>query len=438
MILEKIYKFYLSSGTIITDSRKINPGSVFFGIGKKNGEGIHNGSHFAKEALESGASCVVVNHPEWRGKWSEEEPVFYVEDAEQALQDLAVFHRKQLRIPIIAIAGSNGKTTTKELIQAVLSQKMSCYATEGNLNNHLGLPLSILRIRPTHEIAILEIGANHLGETKFLCELLRPDFGLLTNTGKDHMGEYGSFENIIKANKELYDWFEKEGGKVFVNHRDDLLVECAQQVRDKYFYGEKGDTVAVNVIQEPILEVELIIEEQKEQIKTSLFGAFWKDSLCAAACIGNYFGVSNQQIASALSHYKPQSLRSQWIGWKGNQVLLDCYNANPSSMASLIDAVQSSKPEPKLLVLGEMLELGEFSKSEHIEILEKIDFEKVQNLFLYGEEFRVLEFAHPKAKWFQDKNILKEAIEKWAEQNQGYIYVKGSRSNRLETIFELI
>ena len=438
MNIESLYKLYSRYPHITIDNRKVIKDSIFFAVGRKDERGVHRGCQFAEAALEAGAAAVVVNDALLLQQYKGDERWIFVDDCETALQQLGRFHREMLEIPVIAIAGSNGKTTTKELVQAVLSTKYVCFSTPGNLNNHLGVPLSLLQIGKHFELAVLEVGANHLDETAFLCRLVQPTYGLVTNCGKDHLGEYGSFENVIKANKELYDYFEENGGLVFVNGRDNILCETSSAVEQRILYGDDNSSVRAEITGSPLLELDLFINDESAIVKTALFGDFWRDAVLAAAQIGHQFGIDIHDIAAAISAYRPAALRSQMLEWKGNTLLLDCYNANPSSMEVFIRAAQQSPEMPKLLILGEMLELGEYSDEEHQYLLDKqIDYTRFEKVIIIGNEFTIVSL--PGVENLQHFNDRNEA-QLWLKNNmladkKYYIYVKGSRGNRLEEIF---
>ena len=437
MAIEKLYELYIKYPYVTIDTRKVFEDVIFFGVGSKNKFGVHRGCQFAEEALAAGAAYVIINDPVLKAAHQDDPRWIFVDDCELCLQQLARYHREQLNIPIVAIAGSNGKTTTRALMELVLSQKYRCFATPGNLNNHLGVPLSLLKINATHEIAVLEVGANHIGETLFLCRLVQPTYGLVTNCGKDHLGEYGSFENVIKANKELYDYFETAGGLVFVNGRDDILMEISAQCPQRIIYGDDENTLRGEVLHSPILPMRIWINEESRDVKTALFGDFWRDAVLTAAQVGYQFGLSIDQIKWAIEAYRPDALRSELIEWNGHSVLLDCYNANPSSMEVFIRATQSSPEVPKILILGEMLELGEYTEEEHQYLLDKvIDEKRFDKILLVGAEFSKINLPkNSKIKHFESTLLAQRW---WSSQvfiQGGCIYVKGSRGNKLETLF---
>lgn len=438
MEIESLYQLYKRYPHITIDNRKVIKDSIFFSVGRKDEYGVHRGCQYAEAALDAGAALVVVNDFELYEKHKKDTRWFYTNDCETTLQQLSRYHREKLEIPVIAIAGSNGKTTTKELVHSVLSSKYCCFSTPGNLNNHLGVPLSLLQIGKHHEIAILEVGANHLDETAFLCRLVQPTYGLVTNCGKDHLGEYGSFENVIKANKELYDYFEENGGLVFVNGRDEILCKISKAVEQRILYGDDNSSVRAEITGSPLLELDLWINDRSAKVKTALFGDFWRDAVLAAAQIGHQFGVDINEISEAISAYRPAALRSQMLEWKGSTLLLDCYNANPSSMEVFVRAAQQSPEVPKILILGEMLELGEYSDEEHQYLVDKqIDYERFEQIVLIGSEFTKINL--PKLEnllHFKDRNDAQLWLKNNMKESENYyVYVKGSRGNRLEELF---
>ncbi|MCP4437351.1 MAG: UDP-N-acetylmuramoyl-tripeptide--D-alanyl-D-alanine ligase [Aureispira sp.] len=435
MNIHTLYQAYTKQPEVYIDTRKITEGSIFFALGVLDKKGVHRGNQFAEQAIEEkGAAFAVINDPALKAKHADDHRYFLVKNGEAALQALAKQHRQQLNIPIIGIAGSNGKTTAKELLHNILSKQYKTFSTRGNLNNHLGVPLSLLQIDASYEMAILEIGANHLEETYFLSQIIEPDYGLVTNCGKDHLGEYGSVENIIKANKELYDFLEESEGLAFVNAQDPVLLKASQAVSHLSYYGKETDSYA-KITKRPLLGLNLTIQEETIAIQTKLFGAFWLDTIIGVAHIGNHFGISAQQIKKAVEEYHPAALRSQQLQWKNNSVLLDCYNANPSSMEVFLQELQQAPLFNAILILGEMLELGEYSQTEHQELVDSIDYSHFEQVIFVGEEFTRIQL--PSHQNSQHINTTKEAIEwvngqKWAKKS---FFVKGSRGNRLEDLF---
>ncbi|MGH1339428.1 MAG: UDP-N-acetylmuramoyl-tripeptide--D-alanyl-D-alanine ligase [Aureispira sp.] len=434
--MNTLYHYYQQHPVVFIDTRKKVVGGIFVAVGQKDERGCHRGNAFAHKALASGqAAYAFINDPALKKAQADDPRYVLVEDGEKALQELAQAHLKQLDCRIIAIAGSNGKTTFKELLHQILCKKYHVFSTQGNLNNHLGVPLSVLSLTAEHELAILELGANHLGETRFLAELVQPDYGVVTNCGKDHLGEYGSVENIIKANKELYDVLAEGGKTAFVQQDNALLLQMATAVQKKIMYGGATSTQAT-VVETPFLKINLQLGEEEWNIQSQLFGAFWIETLLGVAAVGHYFEVSGVAIKAAIEAYHPAALRSEQITWQNHRVLLDCYNANPSSMQVFLQAIQESNLQGnKVLVLGEMGELGAYSAEEHQALLEQIAWEQYQTVYAFGAAF--LEINLPKRvdfKHFLDRTPLKIALAGIDEPSS--IFVKGSRSNRLEALFQ--
>jgi UDP-N-acetylmuramoyl-tripeptide--D-alanyl-D-alanine ligase len=435
--MKALYQHYLKHPFVFIDTRKDLSNGIFVAVGQKDARGAHRGNQFAELAINSGkAAYAIINDAELKEKYVKDERYILVEDGEKALQEFAKYHRKRLNCPILAIAGSNGKTTIKELLHRVLSHQYKTFSTQGNLNNHLGVPLSLLSIDNSYEMAILEIGANHLEETRFLAELIEPDYGLVTNCGKDHLGEYGSIENIIKANKELYDVLNETNKPAFVCQNDALLVKISEDLSNRIFYGQNA-SVNAKVLSRPFLKFELSIDSAKWLVQTNLFGTFWLDALLGAAAVGNYFKVDAANIKKGLESYHPAALRSQLIRWKDNKVLLDCYNANPSSMEVFLAEIQESNlEEGKVLILGEMLELGDYSQNEHQKLVNEIDLNQFEAVLLVGASFLEIELPAVKnLQHFETRNAVKEFILA-QDYKEHYFFVKGSRGNRLENLFE--
>ena len=437
--IEQLYQYYQQHPHVFTDTRKARKGGIFFAIGQKDkrGKGIHRGNNFAIEAIERlGAAYAVVNDPTLEQHPKYAAHFLLVEDCEHTLQQLAQHHRQQLGIPVIAIAGSNGKTTTKELLHRVLEKNYRVFSTQGNLNNHLGVPLSMLQIDSSVELALLELGANHLGETAFLAQLTMPDYGIITNCGKDHLGEYGSVENVIKANGELFDYLALNTGHAFVNGDDPIILRLSTKVKNRSFYGREQE-VSAQITKRPLIELELSIGEVVSRVQTQLFGAFWLDTLIGVAHIAHHFGVAPITIKNGIEAYSPASLRSQQISWQGHSVLLDCYNANPSSMDVFIVAVQESASTSKILILGEMLELGKYSQKEHLRLLNQIDYQAFEQVIVIGKVFQAIERPNQSQLiYLEDTIALKNYLERHKSWNkETAFFVKGSRENKLETIF---
>lgn len=437
--IAELYTVYKACTAVYIDTRKSLKGGLFFALGQKNTRGVHRGNAFAEQALESGqAAFVVINDPDLKQKYLKDNRFIFVEDAEKALQALAAYHRNQLDIPIFAIAGSNGKTTTKELVHSVLSLNKKVFSTKGNLNNHLGVPLSLLSIDAQYDVAILEIGANHLGETAFLANLIAPDYGLVTNCGKDHLGEYGSVENIVRANKELYDVLAERGKIALVHEENAQLVEMSAAVENRLLYGSKS-ALKAKITQRPMLGVHLSYKAESITLNTQLFGAFWLDTVLNVAAVALELGCTLEQVKKGIEAYKPAALRSELLNWKGAEVILDCYNANPSSMEVFLDEIEQSNEEKSTyLVLGEMLELGDYSKAEHQILVDRVVKMKAETVLFVGACFDPIDFSSvgqaAQVHHLKDYKAVAAFLEKEAVADTR-IYVKGSRGNRLEQSF---
>ncbi|RZA09143.1 MAG: UDP-N-acetylmuramoyl-tripeptide--D-alanyl-D-alanine ligase [Moraxellaceae bacterium] len=366
MEIEAIYNIYLQHPNICNDTRKITQGCIYWAI---KGERF-DGNTFAQEALDQGAAYAVVDD----AIYATNEKCLLVEDSLKALQDLATYHRNQLKIPVVAITGSNGKTTTKELMLRVLSQKLKTFATPGNLNNHIGLPLSLLQLTKNHEAAIIELGANHQNENAFLCEICQPDCGIITNIGKDHLEGFGGMDGVEKANMELFDYLKKHNKTAFVN-LDDERIKRNMNALEHFSYSAymEADVFGEVTAKFPLLKAKISSKKTGKtfEVETQLFGSFQLYNLLAATLVGEYFGVETEQIKQALESYQPQNNRSQIIKQNSNTIILDAYNANPSSMSPAVKDFEAYPTEKKVLLLGDMFELGEDSAKEHKAILKQ-------------------------------------------------------------------
>ncbi|MEI9918843.1 MAG: UDP-N-acetylmuramoyl-tripeptide--D-alanyl-D-alanine ligase [Bacteroidota bacterium] len=422
MRIEDLYQKFLSSTGISTDTRMITPGSVFFALkGPK-----FNANEFAAEALKKGASYAVVDEKTFQVN----DKCILVDDGLKALQDLARYHRSQLKIPVVALTGSNGKTTSKELLSAVLSKKFATHATKGNLNNHIGVPLTILSINSSVEIAVIEMGANHVGEIAELCTIASPTHGFITNIGKAHIGTFGGFENIVKGKTELYDHLLKNNGTIFVNSQNPLLADLAKKLRSVVWYPAGCTLISSN----PFLLVEA---ENGDQVQTQLTGAYNFENVAAALCIGKFFGVDTAKANAAVSAYTPSNMRSQVVKKDTNTIILDAYNANPSSMAAAIENISAMQADNKTLILGDMFELEEEAEKEHKAIGKLIKDKGFKNVYLCGSLFRSALTEIPNAKQFDKKDQLIEELKKNPIKDST-ILVKASRGIGLEAIVEYL
>ena len=429
MTIPAVYDLLQPLHKISTDSRKVKPGDVYFAL-----RGEHfNGNDFADHALRSGASFAVVDDD----RLPRNEKFILVENVLHTLQELSVYHRHQFSIPVIAVTGTNGKTTTKELINIILSQRFRTVSTEGNLNNHIGVPLTLLSITRETEMAIVEMGANHPGEIDFLCNLASPGFGLITNVGKAHLEGFGSFLAILQTKTELYRYLKNHSGSVFLNHDDNLLKNHASGIKQiTYGFNRNNLISAQQIFADPFVHLVLRSEDQEILINSKLPGKYNAQNILAAACIGTYFGIDLIHIKSAVESYKSVNNRSQIIQTENNQILLDAYNANPSSMEQAIKEFAGSWDGEKVLILGDMMELGAESEKEHQAILELIGNSGIHEVYLVGSIFTR---NNTERSWhcFQDSELARIWFEHHQIKNKT-ILIKGSRSIRLEVLASVL
>lgn len=432
---EELHKHFLNSGQhLCTDTRKLEKGAVFFALKGAN----FNANEFAQKAIDEGCSFAVIDEE----KYAINSKMLLVEDVLTALQQLANYHRRQFNIPVLAITGSNGKTTNKELINAVLSKKYNVLATVGNLNNHIGVPLTLLNLNNKHEFAIIEMGANHQGEIAALCNMAEPDFGLITNIGKAHLEGFGGEEGVKKGKSELYKYLKLKNGKVFVNGDDDVLYELAFE-NDKITYGAKKlyDVIGKDFSAGETVSLKFTTRYGEKDfgkltlINTQIFGLYNFVNCLAAACVGNYFKVGDDLIKEALENYQPNMNRSQMVKTQRNTIILDAYNANPHSMKAAIENFAKNKTEQKLLLLGDMFELGEYSAEEHKKIVQLLKENKLENAILVGDEFfKTEENTFKKFKTTEEcKTYLKEIA-----VSGNTVLIKGSRGMKMETLQEVL
>lgn len=426
MDIKDLYAIFLNSKGISTDTRQIIPGSIFFALKGAN----FNGNQFAKDALGKGAAFAVVDeqlHPA-------DDKYILVSDALETLQKLANHHRKQLGIPVIAITGSNGKTTTKELINAVLSKKYRTQATKGNLNNHIGVPLTLLSIPQGTEIAIVEMGANHQKEIEGYCKVAEPTHGIITNIGKAHLEGFGSAEGVKKAKGELFDYLLATNGKAFINSKNETLKSISKFKDPIYFPGENDFYSCQFLDASPFIRFRA---ENGEIVSTQLIGKYNFENIASALCIGKFFEVNDEDANNAVASYVPQNNRSQVVRRKNNEIILDAYNANPSSMKAAIENFMNIKKDKKAMVLGDMFELGQESRKEHEALGKLISSLNFDLILLCGKEMRYAkDFCHH-ATYFKDKQELEQWLQSQHLDNYE-ILIKGSRGMGLETIVEFI
>jgi len=433
MQIQELYQDYLKVRSVSIDTRKIISGTIFFCL-----HGQNNGNQYAQEALEKGASKVVMDDLELYNRLEDKSSVFLVKDSLKCLQELAIYHRNQLTIPVIGITGSNGKTTTKELIYSVLSEKFQVFATQGNLNNHIGVPLSILSILPEHEIAVIEMGANHQKEIAFLCTISQPSLGLITNIGKAHLEGFGGIEGIMKGKKELYDYLKENSKQVFIYSGDFRLLKMSEGIENKIYYGVNGnESVSGKVIQEfPYLEIAWKYSpalDYTHLAKTQLTGSYNLPNLLAGISMGKYFNLSPFEIQKGLEKYDPQNNRSQLKSLGSNQFILDYYNANPDSMLGALNNFIHYPSDRKMVILGDMNELGMDSNEEHQKILDFIENMNLKEKILIGPHFYSLRNSTKDFYFFEDTNSAVEFLKNRNPQ-QFTILIKGSRGIQLEKV----
>jgi len=423
MLSSELYNYFKESSSVSTDTRLINKGSIFFALKGEN----FDGNKFAEEAIKSGASYAVIDDQ------SLNNPKFIkVKNVLKSLQDLSKFHRsKLLKTKIIALTGSNGKTTTKELISEVLKKKYKIISTIGNLNNHIGVPLTLLRIKQNTEIAIVEMGANHLNEIKLLTDLINPDFGLITNFGKAHLEGFGSIEGVIKGKSELYDFLIKNDKKAFINNDDYIQnqfignkISFSKEDKSNYIFKEVKDTNYAGLNYNDFI------------VDSKLTGNYNYHNIAFATSIGLYFNISIEKIKEAISNYIPSNNRSQIIKKNNKLIILDAYNANPTSMISAINSF-IKKQGNKSVILGDMFELGNQSEKEHHDLIDFCVKNNFENIFLIGNEFFKQKDKFEIPFFYKTKDELNKHIKKFPITSK-YILIKGSRVMRMENLINII
>lgn len=427
MKTEQLYEIFLQHPIITTDSRDCPAGSIFFAL-----KGVtFNGNLYAESALEKGCAYAVVEEEYAR---KDDNRFIAVENPEKALQDLAAYHRQQLNIPILQITGTNGKTTTKELIACVLQEARKVLYTEGNLNNHLGVPRTLLRINKEHDIAVIETGANHPGEIAFLCNMVKANFGLITNVGRAHLEGFGSFQGVKKTKGELYDDLQQRKAKIFLNALDEDLLKMAEE-RGFHLYDTAIPYVEGRIEEcNPFVRMQWRSEDEEawHTVQTHLIGAYNISNLRAAITVGLYFGITPEQICHAIENYEPSNSRSEFRNTGKNSLIVDAYNANPSSMIAALTNFQFIDSKHKMVILGDMRELGADSEMEHRKIMDVLASMPLEEAWLVGENFASLNYQNKRmnARYFKDVEAVK------AELNDNpltgkTILIKGSNGTKL-------
>lgn len=427
MDISFIHHCFLQCSSVSIDTRNINPKSFFVAL---KGAKIDANS-FAKVALEKGASYVLIDNKEFYV----DERTILVEDTLRSLQDLAKFHRNYLAIPIIAITGSNGKTTTKELFQVVLSQKFKTKATIGNLNNHIGVPLTILSFTKETEIGIVEMGANHQKEISFLCGIAQPNFGYITNFGKAHLEGFGGIEGVIKGKSEMYDFIFKHNQTIFVYLDDSIQAQKTQEFNR--FTFSKADLNANVYFEKVEANPFVCLFFDGLTIQSHLIGLYNASNIMAAIAVGNYFGIKNDMIKFGIESYIPENNRSQLLQVKGNEIILDAYNANPSSMQVALDNFIELRKEGKAVILGDMFELGEESEKEHQFIVSKMKKQSDFNCYFIGKLFYATRIENERLFFFETFEDFSNYLQKNTFQNT-FLLIKGSRGMALERTLEFL
>ncbi|WP_291107585.1 UDP-N-acetylmuramoyl-tripeptide--D-alanyl-D-alanine ligase [Flavobacterium sp. UBA6195] len=425
--INTLHSLFLKYPVVSTDTRKIAPNSIFFALRGEN----FDANTFTKEALEKGAKYVVIDNKDY----FIDERTLLVENSLVALQELAKFHRLYLGLPIIALTGSNGKTTTKELINSVLSKKYNTLATIGNLNNHIGVPLTLLRFTKDTEIGIVEMGANHQKEIEFLCKIAQPDYGYITNFGKAHLEGFGGVEGVIKGKSEMYDYLKNNNKLIFVNLDDTIQNQKTENLKRFSFTvnASQADVKITGVEANPMVK----IAYNNLTINSQLIGIYNANNINAAITIGNYFKVSDELIKEAIENYIPENNRSQLILKNGNEIILDAYNANPSSMAAAITNLIQLEKKNKIAILGDMFELGNESLLEHKKIIALLENETSISTYFIGKDFFKNQIHNTHMSFFEDFESFSVFL-KTNLPNNNLLLIKGSRGMALEKTLDLI
>ena len=423
-MIDALYKIFLECTGISTDTRTLKKGNLFFALKGDN----FNGNVYAKKALEAGASCAVVDDETYvKGK-----DYFLVENVLQTLQELATHHRQVLKLPIIALTGSNGKTTTKELINAVLSKRYNTVATKGNLNNHIGVPLTLLSMSKETELGIVEMGANHIGEIKNLCHIAQPNYGYITNFGKAHLEGFGSEEGIIQGKSELYKYLKAKDGLIFYNEDDKLQYKLTRNANTFSFGKDKTANVSVHLKDAtPFVNVQL----GEAEINSQLIGIYNASNIAAAVAIGNYFEVDRSAIKSAIEAYTPANNRSQIIKKEALTIILDAYNANPTSMMAALENIERLEAPYKTVILGDMFELGQYSEAEHQAIAEQAKSYHFDSVILVGEHFKNTDIEGDSIQKYRSTEDFLNTLDRGAFTS-GVLLIKGSRGMALERVLD--
>jgi UDP-N-acetylmuramoyl-tripeptide--D-alanyl-D-alanine ligase len=430
MKTEQLYNLFRESDGVSTDSRTVGKNQIFFALWGEH----YNGNKFTSEALARGALCAVIDDPLF-----ETEKTILVDDCLFELQALAAHYRKELNVPVLAITGTNGKTTTRELIAAILSKKFKVHFTSGNLNNHIGVPLTILSAPSDTRMLIIEMGASHIGEIRTLCLIAKPDYGIITNMGTAHIEGFGSMDGVVKAKTELFEHLRKVNGIALYNDKDPILVEKIFRIVNRAvpFSDPTGTDLLIDLVPSDLnLRISLTYLHHNYNIGTNLFGHYNLENIRAAVATGLFLGVEIEDIIDAVEKYQPVSNRSQIKTTKRNTLICDSYNANPTSMRLALDSFSEIKAEHKVIILGDMLELGDKSEEEHLKVLKVLESENAEKVFLVGPLFHKISSKSGFRKFDNVDNLMKFLKDEPLKGKT--ILIKGSRGIRLEKIYGLL
>ncbi len=426
-MMEKLYNYFKQSTGICTDTRQIKPGNLFFALRGPS----FNANQFACQAIDAGAVAAVIDDGEYEipGK------TILVPDGLSALQELARFHRAKLKIPVIGITGSNGKTTSKELVHAVLNSHFNTFATKGNLNNHIGVPLSVLSITEKHEIAVIEMGANHIGEIADLSTISQPTHGFITNIGKAHIGLFGGFEGVIRAKSELYNYLIKTHGTIFVNQNQEILMNMSKRMTNPVFYPNAGSFYPVELIgADPYVSIK---STESGTVTTHLVGRYNFDNIATALCVGKFFHVPDSKAIQAVTEYVPENNRSQIIKKGSNTIILDAYNANPSSMEKALENLAQMDAKNKVAIVGDMFELGDETNKEHSAVGELARKLGLTEMYFCGKSMQLARDAFGGEHGFETRAELIDYLKNHPISNS-VILIKASRGMALEQVVEVL
>ncbi|MEN8186825.1 MAG: UDP-N-acetylmuramoyl-tripeptide--D-alanyl-D-alanine ligase [Bacteroidota bacterium] len=425
MNIKEIYEKYSIHFKVETDTRKNLKNSIYFALKGEN----FNGNKFAEDALKKGANYAIVDEEEYLT----DDRIILVDNVLETLQELAKYHRIQLGIKIISLTGSNGKTTTKELINAVMSRRYNCVATKGNLNNHIGVPLTLLSMKPNTEFGIVEMGANHPGEIDLLCKIALPDYGYITNFGKVHLEGFGDLNGVIKAKTELYRHLKRNNKTAFINSTDPVQVKNSTDLNTITFGDEKSVFPVQFIDADPFVSLQF----ENNKINSQLIGVYNYHNIATAVAIGKYFKVSDQEIKNAIENYIPGNNRSQIIEKGSNKIILDAYNANPTSMKVALENLSQLKAKNKIAILGDMFEIGKEELLEHSTIVDQAQNTNIDTLILIGETFSKVKTDSNKTKQYKSFEDFKDNFDS-SEIKNCTVLIKASRGMALERVLEII